>query len=516
MAAQHPELQRYEKAKARNDKWRGLLRDAYKLTLPDIDVEGNDVTGQQTDVELYDDTGVEAVEDRSADLHGKLFPPYQEWMDFGFDDFGGEVDEQQEEELSESLNEVKQAFHRAIDASTFHIEIPMPLSECQVSLGCIILHEGTRESPFRFEALCGAQLVVEEGVSGLLDNVWVPRKVKLREITVRWKDAKLPKELASRLKESPDAEVELVEAMLHDPQEESWQFKLWWLEKEAVLAERPYSTNPYIAFRARKTPGQHRGRGPVLKTLGNLKTLNKAVEIYLANGSIGSIGMWQYEDDGVINPETIELKPGVLVPKEPGSQGLTPIQPPGDFRINEIMVEDLRKRIRQAIIGPEPPPAELPGNMTAYEYGSRVARQQAVEVPVSLRLIVELVQRIAERGLDILQRDKFAGTDFHVGPIILGEKRLKPKPESPLVKLQDRAEAAQYHQALSGAMMVSPEETAKVVPVALYLRQFLKDNGFPEKLLTPVEALKAQEQQEAQLAEVGQAAQMFEALSDGK
>ena len=50
----------------------------------------------------------------------------------------------------------------------------------------------------------------------------------------------------------------------------------------------------------------------------------------------------------MLNPATVRLVPGAIIPKAPGSAGLTPLAAPGNFDISQLVLDDLRARIRAA------------------------------------------------------------------------------------------------------------------------------------------------------------------------
>lgn len=91
-----------------------------------------------------------------------------------------------------------------------------------------------------------------------------------------------------------------------------------------VLSEGRFEKSPFINFRWLKAPGEIYGRSPVMKALPDIKTANKVVELVLKNASIAVTGIWQADDDGVLNPANIKLVPGAIIPKAVGSSGLTP------------------------------------------------------------------------------------------------------------------------------------------------------------------------------------------------
>ena len=117
----------------------------------------------------------------------------------------------------------------------------------------------------------------------------------------------------------------------------------------AVLREGRYRDNPFINFRWQKAPSETYGRSPVMKVLPDIKTLNKVVELMLKNASIAVTGIWQADDDGVLNPATISLTPGTIIPKAVGSAGLQPLDSPGRIDLSERLIEQLRANVRRVV-----------------------------------------------------------------------------------------------------------------------------------------------------------------------
>ena len=85
-------------------------------------------------------------------------------------------------------------------------------------------------------------------------------------------------------------------------------------------------SNPFICFRWSKCAGEVYGRGPLINALSSIKTTNLTIQLILENAQMSISGIYQMEDDGVINPDTINLVPGTIIPKAMGSAGLQPIQ----------------------------------------------------------------------------------------------------------------------------------------------------------------------------------------------
>ena len=117
-----------------------------------------------------------------------------------------------------------------------------------------------------------------------------------------------------------------------------------------IVSKGKFETNPYIIFRWSVASGESYGRSPVLRALPDIKTANKVVELVLKNATIAVSGIWQADDDGVINLSNINLTPGAIIPKAVGSTGLTPLKSGADFDVSQIILSDLRSRILHTLL----------------------------------------------------------------------------------------------------------------------------------------------------------------------
>jgi len=117
-----------------------------------------------------------------------------------------------------------------------------------------------------------------------------------------------------------------------------------------LITQEILQAHPYIAFRWQKSSGEEYGRSPVMKVLPDIKTANKVVELVLKNASLAVTGIWQADDDGVLNPTNVKLEPGTIISKAVGSQGLKPLPMSGNFDVSQLVLSDLRSRIRSAML----------------------------------------------------------------------------------------------------------------------------------------------------------------------
>ncbi len=483
-------LQRFARAAARRQHWDQLLDDAYAYALPNHAAPRGGMVGRGRDREIFDNTAVQALHWRKSRLHGQLFPPFKPWMDFEApESLMHDAEARQAFDLHAA--EVREKFHGAIEASNFHIEIDPALGDALISTGALMVHAGSLNRPLRFEAIPARELTPEEGRDGMLATIFRQMRLPARRILTRWPDAALPEELARITREQPDTEIEVIEAILADDPGAPASYEVWCVGQpgitgETMLLQRRFAVSPVIAFRTDKAPGEWMGRGPVLNALADIKTANKVVELILKNASIAVTGIWQAEDDGVLNPANIQLVPGAIIPKAVGSQGLTPLDAPGRFDVSQIVLENLQRSIREAIMGPGLPPASA-GSRTAFEIDVRQQEFEAVELPMSLRLLTELDYPLADRVLSILSSPAMIGSPYYVPPFEVDGERIRPKPTSPLVRLQEIADATAAQAAYMQAATAFPDLLDQVVDRTGYLRDFLKRNSFPSEFLASPE-----------------------------
>ena len=127
------------------------------------------------------------------------------------------------------------------------------------------------------------------------------------------------------------------------------------------------------------------------------------VELTLKNASMAVTGMWQADDDGVLNPATIRLVPGTIIPKAVGSAGLTPLATPGRFDISQLVLSDLRQRIRHSLLVDQLGPVS-DSRMTATEVLQRASEMARLLGATYGRLQSELLTPLVQRALSILRR----------------------------------------------------------------------------------------------------------------
>lgn len=395
-----------ERAKARRAVWEPLWRDCYAFAQPQrgTGIAADLAPGARHADRLFDGTAVDGVEQLAASLMAELLPAWSSW--FGLK-AGADVPAAEVGRINEELEVIARRIQGHFDRSNLLVELHQAILDLVTIGTATILFEEAPigdASAFRFAAVPGVEMYVDGDSAGAISGHYRVTVHSAASLALRF-PAMAPAILA--LSDGSDASVcslELVEAIhAHGPGGAHYQAFLPQADGGLPLAEGRFESSPFITFRWGKGAGEIYGRSPVMSALPDIKTANKVVELVLKNASIAATGIWLADDDGVLNPANIRLVPGSIIPKAVGSAGLTPLQAPGRFDVSQLVLDDLRNRIRQTLLIDRLGPP-VGGRMTATEVLERSAEQARLLGAVFGRIQAELLLPLINRALAILRR----------------------------------------------------------------------------------------------------------------
>lgn len=455
--------QRYRKAKERRSTWEAHWQECYDYALPLRDaVLHQPNPGEKKGDRLFDGTAADAVDQLAASLLSELTPPWAQW--FGLT-AGPDLDEVERQQVAPLLDKVGAILQSHFDRSNFAVE----MHQCYLDVvtggtACLLFEEAQpgEASAFRFTAVPLAQAVLEEGPDGKLDSSFRRSELTLAALRQRFPAATLEPSLIRQGEEDPQARFAVIEAVI--PNLRGHYDYAAILEDatdddEAPLAEGRFGQSPFINFRWLKAPGEIYGRSPVMKALPDIKTANKVVELVLKNATIAVTGIWQADDDGVLNPANIKLIPGTIIPKAVGSAGLQPLESPGRFDISQLVLDDLRGRIRHALLADKLGQADNP-KMTATEVLERSADMARLLGATYGRLQSELLTPLILRAVTILRRRG------EIPPLLVDGHLVELQYRSPLAQSQAQRDAHNVLSWLSALAQLGPAGMAVVDPAA--------------------------------------------------
>ena len=337
-----------------------------------------------------------------------------------------------------ALEDIADIIRLHFDRSTFAVDVHQCFLDLATIGTAVLLFEEAapgEPSAFRFTAIPMTELTLEEGPSGRLETVY-------RHFQAPWSHVQ-QRFASSNQDQDPDTdplypvkvsevgevseEVEVLEAV--EPHNGAWVYTALLLptsgggpsgnrslgnrslgDTDRVVwdLDRVFCTGNLFhfalcVFSLAESAGEAYGRSPVMKALPDIKTVNKVVELVLKNASIAVTGIWMAEEDGILNPGHISLTPGTIIPKAPGSKGLVPLQAPGRFDVSQLVLDDLRSRIRHALLVDRLGQINSP-RMTATEVLERSQEMARVLGATYGRLQAELLTPLVLRAVAILRR----------------------------------------------------------------------------------------------------------------
>lgn len=377
---------------------------------------------------VYDDTAVEGMADCTSRICEGIIPAYSRWTSFlaGF-----AVPAEQREDVQAQLQIVDEFLFEQVQASNFGLEASESMQDAIIGTGAIDIAESAGRSVFNCRAIAHNCLLFLIGPDGLPDPIWEVRRGSPYHAEILFPGARRP-----TITSQTPAEVDFIECWQRDwskPNEIKYRRTVWVDGKpnELLLDEEHKGEGccTKIVFRWSKGSGEGWGRGPGVRLLPSIRKVNFAEQCLLDHAEIELAGMWQYEDDGVLNPNTARLEPGAMLPIAMGSQGLQRIESGGKFDISSFVLENARQNINRGFYRDElGDPNRSPKKAT--EIDARMQElARRVGTPMT-RLIIEFVMPSVARMVRILKDRGLVKL-----PTIDG-KTIKLLPTSPLATAQ--------------------------------------------------------------------------------
>ena len=472
-------IEHYRKAKARRENWVPLFEECYEYALPQRESFYYEESGQRRDDKIFDETAVVGVQEFASRLQAGIVPNFARWADLAS---GSEVPPNERDQVDNDLDEVTDYVFEVLQNSNFAQEVHESFLDLAVGTGVLCVEEGDALNPVNFSAIPLPHVVLDTGPDDRIDHVFRERKkVKFEHLPLMFPRSTFDPKVMSKM--GTDSTTDVLEVVCRDysrKNEEAYYHYAFCMTTKTVLHEKQMSgvgSNPFICFRWSKCAGEIYGRGPLINALSAIKTTNLTIELILENAQMSISGIYQMEDDGVINPDTIQLVPGSIIPKAMGSSGLQPINAAGRFDVAQLVLNDMRLNIKRALYNdmlgdPNKTPA------TATEVAERMADLSRRMGSAFGRLQAELVQPVLQRVIYILKKQGRIEI-----PTVNG-REIKIKSVSPLAQAQanqDISSVARFLELVGGVfgpdmlqLLIDSEQTA--VHLA---RKF----GVPESLI---------------------------------
>ena len=429
---------RYNAAWSRKENWRNLYEQCYQYALPQRNLyDGyweDGQSGRVKNLQVFDSTAVHGVQRFANRLQSGLFPPDKSWMEL----FPGtDIPPESQQEVRQGLQVISQKFFSILRQTNFDLAMGEFLLDLSVGTGIMLVQPGDDLQPIRFQSIPQYLVALEEGPQGTVENVYRKRRVAAENIKVIWPDANLPAVLERKIVDAPQEMINLQESTILNVNDGGYGYYVCYKSSDnesSMLVYRELTISPWIVSRFSKVAGEVMGRGPVVSALGDILTLNKAVELLLKNASLNISGVYTAVDDGVLNPQTIRIVPGAVIPvaSNGGARGssLQPLQRAGDLQLTQIVLQDLRMNIKRTLLDDSLPP----DNMSARSATEIVERMRELATNLGSafgRLLTETMVPLVRRSMYIMNEAGLIALPLRVNGL-----EVRVVPVSPLAKAQ--------------------------------------------------------------------------------
>ena len=223
--------------------------------------------------------------------------------------------------------------------------------------------------------------------------------------------------------------------------------------------------------------------------------------------------MYTAADDGVLNSNTIQIKPGAIIPvaRNGGPQGesLRPLPRSGDFNLTQLEINELTQSIKRILLDESLPPE----NMSARSATEVVERMKELSQNLGSafgRLINETMIPLVSKMLEVMDERGIITLPLKVNGL-----EVKISPVAPLAMAQNMDDIQNVLQYAQIAQQAGPEG-AMSIKVGDMLDYVAEKLGVPQKLRpTPQERQMMQQQMQQQAMAMQQQQMAQEAPQEG-
>jgi hypothetical protein len=427
-------MKRQDLAQRKKDEFQQLYQDAYEFALPQRQLYGvweGGASGMKKMARVFDSTAINSTQRFANRLQSVVFPPQRKWCKL---EPGLDIPAERTSQAQAIMELYGDKMFAVLRQSNFDIAMGEFLLDLAVGTACMMVQPGDDVAPINFIPVPLFLVSYEEGANGQVDNVYRCMRMKGESIQRQWPDATIPPELQRRIADKPTDDVELLEATIYDHKRGDYCYHVIDKATKSELVYRRKKYSPWVISRYMKVAGEIYGRGPLMTALPDIKTLNKTIELLLKNASLAVAGVYTAADDGVLNPNTVKIVPGAIIPvaRNGGPQGpaLQALPRSGDFNVTQLVINDLRSNVKRILLDESLPPE----NMSARSATEIVERMKELSQNLGSafgRLINETMIPLVAKILEVM--DERGMIDL---PLRVNGLEVKVSPVSPLANAQ--------------------------------------------------------------------------------
>jgi len=401
-------LKRAQRAFSDREWYESLWQDCYDYAMPSRRGFEAQTPGQDRMDKVFDETAIVALQEFASTMQQGMVPAFGKWFRF---EPGILVGERQREVVQQQLDEVGDYVLEVLANSTFPQETHEMFQELGIGTGAMFVDESA--GGIIFKSIPLTDFALRLSPFGWVEGIYRTRKLTARDAVQLWGERyTLPRSVREKVDgESPDAQpsvdfIEATERVYDEPMVESWRYTITEVsDKETFVdrTERGDGSGFWLTPRWTTASEEVYGRGPLMNALPAIKSCNLTMQLILENAEVAIEGIWQTDDDGTINVDTIKLLSGSIVPRMPGSRGLEQLVNNSKFDVGQLVLAEMRHNIRKALYNMEFGALDKTP-LSATEVSLRESKLAELIGPAYGRIHSEFIQPLLMRVVYLLKR----------------------------------------------------------------------------------------------------------------
>lgn len=368
------------------------------------------IDGEALYENVYDPTAIDALEVAASGIYTNAVNPSSRWLQLKVQD----SELMKQKEVKEWLNTCSEVVQSSID-----INLAMPMIEnFKDWLGygmcaLFIQEEDSLSIPYSGTAYPLNSIYCDVDYKNKINTVFRVFELTFAQAEEQFGN-KLPTDLRNKYNtQSGENQSKLkflhcVERRVNrNPSKDTVKDMPWAsyyisLDTQAIIDEGGFQENPYIIPRFSVMPGEIYGRGPMLKALPTVKSLNLKVKNQLDASNMAIRPPMDVPEEAYITP--LRLLPGAKnLNQDPSGRKATPINVVGDLNVTFADIQADRENIRTMMYN-DLLKLPLQDRMTTLEVDWRKQDQLAMLGPFFVRLEQEYFDALVERVTGIYLR----------------------------------------------------------------------------------------------------------------
>lgn len=376
--------------------------------------------GSKKTSKMLDSIPPQACQDLASYISASLTNPATIWSNLAF----RSPELSNNTEASMWLDECNDKIFKEFNESNFYTEMGKAWLQLVVFGTCNLLQEEKVKykskdwNGFRFKSLHLAELAFEENYDGIVDRIYIRRKLKPNQVVDRWGPGALEGKALKMLEREPNAEIEFITCIYPRSPEEVKINSLGFAKPEqrpfaaytvckldnSIIQSDGYYEFPCHVARWSTMPSETYGSGPAHMAYPDVVSLYRTRELTFASAGLALQPPMLAVHKSLLS--NLDLRPAGLTIVRGSVENIKQFETHARFDVSQMTTEDFRNSIKSVFYLDKLmlPPRTETGEMTAYEVSERLSQMQRVLGPVLNRLNTEMLQPLITNSFKTLLR----------------------------------------------------------------------------------------------------------------